>query len=1410
MISFHNQKFHEKIVKKYGRIIRKSYFPNLFFKQDFRSSGQRKIHVFFSIKFDFHNTLLCKSFLLNSSKEKQYGSSVFPLKLNIFSSKPYEPTNEKSACLNVEPGKHESLNLVARLISLELPPCNFIFSGQVTPEFALIKLERITLINKILTACNLQLSNLITLDPTILKIAYPHCSLANSTFSDLKLLKLKFFGNYGRVPISKIRNGTQVLPKHNNFYSEEYRLFFERSRLSVINKIGFQKVESAADSPIHHSIHVPGASSLSQKINSEAPENSNLEKSREVIREKQDPVKRKKKQAQRREKQVHIELFNSIFLESITEKLKQKDSFQIQKNRVEMPFLPDLINTSWALPGNSVILDTSFFSPVHFRILNFLEKNVHFLYREYSVSPESTEMGLSIINGQETGEFRYSKKGKLQPLSPDKMFSGKKEIAGKKTPERLSKNLLIFKKVFLQGDMPGFPEFYSRPALRLFTLIGSPLSFSKNENLNTVAENHESASTLWDHNSKKFSGYSRSEKIFTTYFTNAFQQYPETKNEIRAGVYEKILIPTIEKRTENLQSVLMQFVLKLNSLRNTETKSSGHTVTHALNWLTAFTKNTVTVSQFNRYVSHTLSSTILQLNQQVSHTSGSIKILQLNKQEIHKPESTISAPYFDVVIKPASRTLISVFKSLGILLTGNKLTHRTETYSIDSLENIVPKNNYHYLHILLLKAFKLPKISISFGTATIEAGNPAHLRKIPAVLEYNNTATHTPEQLAVQVPGFITARIFKKLMTLKPDMIKEYIFNYKEVYSAGIEKAYSHLYFASRAFNYAGIRTFSEIYRSLKVPKATGKVAPSTYYSRTGYHLSGPYAAENYIADMQNVDNIRELRELKRRRHYSVAGSTLQSTISQPVFLKSPETSTYGPRRAEALLYSSKQSFISNKTAAPVPGLHEAYTFNSQQNPSLYFTSAYTGVHPATGEFNYPAIHTQNYPAVPFYHEIFSPLNSCINQLLNLKTETINHLVINSYIQKKTRKFSAILNNDHLEKRDGLALSSLLLLSPRKRTTTLLPKNDILKYFKTIFLPSEINTPAATEYFTTLSKTQNPIMGSKLSSNGFFPGRFFDSSVTLLSGTAGTASGKKVVPLCLSKFASFIISQDPVFARKYGVPSNIEIGILNTGSLEQNITSFSYLNERQRPDEQKVPHPNTARMKLCCRGGKKENSSMGNFLLRNLLNFPGEKSNQQVNINMHTPAELYTVQGISSGFVLLARPDLTLGTKWKKASSTLVPKKKSEERKDMFGRFLLEFKSFRSSDNIAKSRPYFGSQSTNFVFLRTGGTGKTSSVVAFGAFGKESSELMHEMEGMHKTGTEELVYGTSQNLQEGIEKIEKVAFETKEAVANHLESHLQQTAGNAGQIKDIEYISEKVMQMINKRLKIEVERRGIF
>jgi len=61
-----------------------------------------------------------------------------------------------------------------------------------------------------------------------------------------------------------------------------------------------------------------------------------------------------------------------------------------------------------------------------------------------------------------------------------------------------------------------------------------------------------------------------------------------------------------------------------------------------------------------------------------------------------------------------------------------------------------------------------------------------------------------------------------------------------------------------------------------------------------------------------------------------------------------------------------------------------------------------------------------------------------------------------------------------------------------------------------------------------------------------------------------------------------------------------------------------------------------------------------------------------------------------------------------------------------------------------------------------------------------------------------------------VKKIKGIILETREIVADHLGSHMTQLTGNPEQVMDIEDISEKIMQSINRRLKIEAERRGIF
>lgn len=116
----------------------------------------------------------------------------------------------------------------------------------------------------------------------------------------------------------------------------------------------------------------------------------------------------------------------------------------------------------------------------------------------------------------------------------------------------------------------------------------------------------------------------------------------------------------------------------------------------------------------------------------------------------------------------------------------------------------------------------------------------------------------------------------------------------------------------------------------------------------------------------------------------------------------------------------------------------------------------------------------------------------------------------------------------------------------------------------------------------------------------------------------------------------------------------------------------------------------------------------------------------------------------------------------------------------------------------------------DFTFSGVRGASRNPGTSGTGSFGKERSELMHAGGSAPETDRQELVYGTSQNLFEEVKQIKEIVFETKKSVADHFESHLPQGTGKTGQVVDIEQMSETVMRMIDRRMKIEAERRGIF
>ena len=82
-------------------------------------------------------------------------------------------------------------------------------------------------------------------------------------------------------------------------------------------------------------------------------------------------------------------------------------------------------------------------------------------------------------------------------------------------------------------------------------------------------------------------------------------------------------------------------------------------------------------------------------------------------------------------------------------------------------------------------------------------------------------------------------------------------------------------------------------------------------------------------------------------------------------------------------------------------------------------------------------------------------------------------------------------------------------------------------------------------------------------------------------------------------------------------------------------------------------------------------------------------------------------------------------------------------------------------------------------------------------------------------GNENLVYRSQENeitqsIAEEVQKIKKVVFDTREAIVVNSSKDTFLNNTNLKQKIDIEYISEKVCQLIGHKMKIEAERRGIL
>ncbi|MGE5379204.1 MAG: hypothetical protein ACM3KN_00050 [Candidatus Aminicenantes bacterium] len=592
------------------------------------------------------------------------------------------------------------------------------------------------------------------------------------------------------------------------------------------------------------------------------------------------------------------------------------------------------------------------------------------------------------------------------------------------------------------------------------------------------------------------------------------------------------------------------------------------------------------------------------------------------------------------------------------------------------------------------------------------------------------------------------------------------------------------------------------------------------------YRLSDHQVSHHYMASYQKVEN---KRELKTKKRLLVQINRLNSKHVKPFFMKTLETNTYKLKRAELLSYRDTHNFTSSVAVNQIYSLKNAYMSSLQQNlplSTILSIPLYTGKHPNKAQLSSCITSIQNYPeSLAFSYKKTYPFEYSAVLIRNLKVSVINFLAVHNSFIGKLLHSSATLNNEHLEKmtllekRTDMVLSGLSRSFLKKRIlqpffSGVFLRRNILKLFKISYSPSETNAPATIEYIMTLSNRQNSVSRGKSSLNSLFSERSFNVSVPLLSQTDGVAFGKRLTPFFnLLRRADTIIFQSPVFAGKPEFSSNKGSQSSKPGAQESKAAFFSCLAGAAELNGQKALHWEAARMNLILGSGKREYRSAEYFLQRDSANFLNkEKRSRQVNKKQDAPAVSRIIQRIPFDFILSTTLDIASEIKWKEVLFSINGKeKKPGDEKDVSKNFFSRFKNLQSPKNASKSSIYPESKNAypTFFTLREEG-GKIPRITNFGTFEEERSKLTHAGENSQKAGREGLIYGTSEPLFEEVKKIKRIISETREIVADHLGSHMPQTTGNSEQVMDIEDVSERVIQMINRRLKIEAERRGIF
>lgn len=1303
MISFHDPNFYEKIIKKYGRRIRKSYFSNLFLKQDFISSVPGNTRISFSIKLNFYNTLLRKKFSLSSHKEKQPGYSVFVPEFKFSASNPPEPVREKSISLKLKLKKNEPFYLKNRLIHPGFLSFNFTSPEPITSGFSSFNPISPRLVNHKIKTSSLQSSKLRLFDITALDYTYFNNHFANPTSPNLKFFMPEFFENNCWIPFIKIgdqfnRSGFKIVRNCKNFFLKENSLFFLHSRLPTVNGITFRKVSSAAEYSALPFIPTPAANDFSRNIRNE------------VLR------KIESLKFSGRTRTDSIRVLNMNFTPSV-------------------PFLK-----------------------------NFLEKNAFFLYWKYSVGSESDKTSRNTtherqkvvslepyvhIFKQQTGIIAQPGAGTYEKILSTSVM---KQIRSLQTVLRLSS---FFN---LRSDSVN-------QKVRAFNWL-TVLTY----NAAGISQlNRQGTSTAGNIVSKQFNpqkSYKPENAVFASYFHDMIQPMREALDYAKIHIFSSAFrylefqkpASEIALMTSNLAvdyQLPDSYVAYYHTAQNQKLDSKrelkrGKKYYFGINRPQSILRHHLFLKSPEMTVSRVKSPETIQCISG-KKVPGKLSKSPFILQKIFLQEDVPAFPY--TYIKRTSK-LFSFIRNLlffnknGILSIENASSGSASTfqdikskYITNFHENISKEKIHFYGQFQLQKIFELLKLPVLLHTAsTTDGDNKAYSQRIQATRAYKSTVICTPEQPV--------------------------------------------------------------------------------------YCLSDHQIADHYTASSQKVEYKRELK-MKKRRLFQI--NRLNSKLIQPFFVRSPEKITYRLKRVKSLLYSDTRIFTSSDTSIPMCSLQNAHIFSFLQNLPLNIklsTPSHTGKHPDTAALSYPITSTQKYPEdVAFNCKKTYPFEYSTTLIRNLKVSAINYLAIHSSIMGKLLHSSATLNKDHLERRtilekrtvralSGLSHSFLKKTIPHIFSSRAFLSRNILKLFKIKYSPSRTNMPAVIEYFTTLSNKQNFVSKGTFSSNSLFSEISSNASVALLSETFGITFGKKSIQFFnLMKHADSIIFQSPVFTEKPVSSSDKEARSSNAGAQVSKIAIVSRFTGIPKLNGQNVQHWKAARMNLLLGSGKRGYGNAGDFPQRGSANFlRRENSSWQVNKKQDDNAAPRKVQRISSNFILSTMPDFVAEMKWKKVFSSIYgPEKKPGDKKAVSKNISLRSRDLQSFKNSSKFSVDPESRNTYFTLLSLKGKSGTSpDSAAFRTSRKERSELMHAERSIHKIGREDLVYETSEPLFEEVKKIKRIIFETREIVADHLEFHMPQVAGKPEQVMDIEDMSEKIMQVINCRLKIESERRGIF